>query len=341
MTITTERDPHDVARGVARWLADRGGRGDVEVTGCARASSGLSSETWMVDLGEQDTIVVRLAPAGPGAFPEYDLGAQAAAQTVAAAHGVPTAVPAELERDPAYLGTEFMVMPAVPGHIPSDAANVDPWITEASAEDQRRIFHRVLDVLASVHAIGSGATGLAGAVAARDVDAELAAWRRYLDWYGGGDVLVPELVDALDWCAAHRPGSEPPAALLWGDVRLGNLVFDDRREVVAVLDWEMTTIGAPEHDVAWFLALDRVQQELLDAAVPGFPDRDAAVAYYERAAGRPLVDLAWYEILALVRSAAIMTRLGYLRDPSRVTPATAAAQNPLLGVLDGRIGAYR
>jgi aminoglycoside phosphotransferase (APT) family kinase protein len=232
-------------------------------------------------------------------------------------------------------------MPTVEGHVPAQAASHDPWITGASAEAQSQLFHRVLDVLVRVHAIGPARPGLAGAVAARDVDAEIAQWRRYLTWYGDGQVLVPALVDALDWCANHRPATEPAAALLWGDARLGNVVFDDSGDVVAVLDWEMATIGAPEHDVAWLLGLERVQRELLGASVPGFPDAATAVDYYERAVGRPLVDLAWFEILALVRSAAVMTRLAYLRDPAGVTPATAPARNPLLGILDGCIGAYR
>jgi aminoglycoside phosphotransferase (APT) family kinase protein len=341
------RDPDELAAGLARWLEDRRGLAGATVTRCERASAGMSSETYLVDIrwtcggrDAEDALVLRLAPAGPGAFPEYDLAAQAVAQEVAAAHGVPTAVPARLERDPGYLGAEFLVMPLVAGHIPADAANHDPWITGSSAADQEALFLRVLDVLAAVHAIPADAPGLDGAIVARDVDREIAAWQRYLHWYGDGAVLLPQLVDALDWCAAHRPPVEPAPALLWGDVRLGNLVFDGGRKVVAVLDWEMTTIGAPEHDVGWFLGLERVQEELLGARVPGFPPREAAVAYYERAAGRTLVDLAWFEILALVRSAAIMTRLSYLRDPARITPATAAGHNPLLGVLERRIEAH-
>jgi aminoglycoside phosphotransferase (APT) family kinase protein len=348
MASTQQRDLEDVAPGVVRWLAERRDLAGAELTRCEWASGGLSSETVMVDARGRDgerarreSIVVRLAPAGPGAFPQYDLGAQAAAQRVAAAHGVATAVPVEYERDPSYVGAEFLVMPAVDGHIPAAAASHDPWITGASLEAQSKLFHRVLDVLVTLHAIGPAAPGLAGAVPARDIDAELATWRRYLDWYGGGEVLVPGLVAALDWCAAHRPATEPAAALLWGDARLGNIVFDDAGEVVAVLDWEMATIGAPEHDVAWLLGLERVQRELLGASVPGFPDAAASVAYYERAVGRPLVDLAWFEILALVRSAAVMTRLSYLRDPGGTTPETAPARNPLLGILDACIGAYR
>ena len=81
------RDLDDRAAGIARWLCDRRGVADVALDRCERASGGLSSETVMVDArGRRDgkpwreSLVVRLAPAGPGIFPEYDLGAQAVAQ---------------------------------------------------------------------------------------------------------------------------------------------------------------------------------------------------------------------------------------------------------------------
>jgi aminoglycoside phosphotransferase (APT) family kinase protein len=338
-----ERDPDDLAAGIAAWLATARRVAEVEVTRCERASGGLSSETLFVDAsGVQDgspwreSLVLRLAPLGPGIFPEYDLARQAVAQEVAAAHGVPTAIPAEVERDARWLGAPFMVMPAIAGHVPGAAAMVDPWVADAAEADQARMFTAVLDVLAAVHAIPVSAVGRA--VAARDLDAELGYWREYLAWYGGGEELVPALSAALAWCAAHRPAVEPPPALLWGDVRLGNVIFDDARAPVAVLDWEMTMVGAPEHDVAWFLALEAVQAELFGSAVPGFPDHDAAVAYYERAAGRSLVALAWFEVLALVRSIAVMTRLGFLEQQGggRARPLS---DNPLLGILERRIAA--
>jgi aminoglycoside phosphotransferase (APT) family kinase protein len=336
-----ERDLDELAAGLTRWFHDARGVDAVELTRCERASGGLSSETLMVDArGQragaawQEAIVVRLAPAGPGIFPVYDLAAQAAAQEVAAAHGVPTAVPAEVVAGGQWLGAPFMVMPAIAGHIPGAAALTDPWITDAAEADQARVFTAALDVLAAVHAIPPDAVDRA--VPRRDLDAELAAWRDYLAWYGDGAVLVPALADALAWCAAHRPATEPAPALLWGDVRLGNVVFDETRAPAAVLDWEMTTVGAPEHDVAWFLALEGVQAELFGAAVPGFPGHDAAVAHYERAAGRHLVDLGWFEVLALVRSIAVMTRLGFLEQQARSRPRPLTA-NPLLGILERRI----
>src|SRR5262249_12054167 len=157
--------------------------------------------------------------------------------------------PVELESDPAWLGAPFMVMPAIAGQVPGGSALHDPWIVDAPLDAQARTFDAVLGLLAAIHRIGPDDVGRDGVIATRDVDAELATWAGYLDWYGDGVVLVPALVDALDWCYDHRPRVEPPPALLWGDVRLGNVIFDADRSPVAVLDWEMTTIGAPEHDV--------------------------------------------------------------------------------------------
>jgi aminoglycoside phosphotransferase (APT) family kinase protein len=125
--------------------------------------------------------------------------------------------------------------------------------------------------------------------------------------------------------------------LLWGDVRLGNVIFDDAWQPVAVLDWEMTTIGPAEHDVAWHTSLETMQNELFGRAVPGFLDRDALLARYEAQVGRALADLEWFEIFALVRSAAIMTRLAFVQEQAGIPPMLAYADNPVLNYLSARI----
>ena len=177
-------------------------------------------------------------------------------------------------------------MPAIAGHVPGSMPVRDPWITghpETSGEVSRRLY----DLLAAIHQVDWRAAGLDRALPVRDLDAELAYWARYLDWYGEGEVLVPALTDALQWCATHRPVRPARPTFLWGDVRLGNIIFDEDRRPVAVLDWEMTTIGAPEHDLAWQLTLEATQNELFGRAVPGFLDHDEACAYYEaRSVGR-------------------------------------------------------
>ena len=148
---------------------------------------------------------------------------------------------------------------------------------------------------------------------------------------------MPQLVEALDWCVAHRPASEPEASLLWGDVRLGNVIFDEDRAPVAVLDWEMATIGAAEHDLAWTRTLEATQDELFGRTVPGFFDHDAAVARYEARLGRPVQDFDWYEIFAMVRSTAIMTRVAHLRELAGQPELFPIADNPILQILTRRM----
>ena len=78
--------------------------------------------------------------------------AAARAQAVADAHGVPTAVPAEYEDDPGWLGAPFLVMPAVSGYVPGPMPLHDPWITE-SVVGARAVSETMVDLLARIHTI--------------------------------------------------------------------------------------------------------------------------------------------------------------------------------------------
>ena len=340
MGLVAQRDLDAVAKGVVGWLASH--RGSLEVTSCERPSEGLSSETILCHVRDRDsstpeTIVVRLPPLGDGAFPTYDLAAQAAAQNLTAARGLPVPAPVELVVDEQWLGSPFLVMPAIPGHVPGGVAVHDAWIRESPPNLQRHLYEAFIDQLAAVHEVDVDVATLG--IPERGVDAELAYWRRYLDWYADGEVVVPALDDALTWCAEHRPPIDPPPALLWGDVRLGNVIFDESRTPVAILDWEMTTIGAPEHDVAWWRSLEAIQDEFFGRRVDGFPSLDEALRIYEQHLGRPLEHLDWFEVFAMVRSTAIMTRLAVLNERVGNPGLFPIAANPILPLIDRRIEA--
>ena len=146
------------------------------------------------------------------------------------------------------------------------------------------------------------------------------------------------LVDGLAWCARHLPTDEPPPALLWGDVRFENVIFGDDLAPLAVLDWDMTSIGAPEHDLAWFTSLDLTMHRVFGERVGPFPDRVGTIALFEECSGRRVRELEWYETLAMVRSTAIMTRLGYLRRDAGEPLLLPIEDNPLLDLLKERIG---
>jgi aminoglycoside phosphotransferase (APT) family kinase protein len=197
------------------------------------------------------------------------------------------------------------------------------------------LHERFLETLVAIHgadterAIGSG-------VPVRDDAAELAYWDDYLEWSSGGEP-VRALVDALGWCRAHAPPRRsPPLVLRWGDVRLGNIVFGDDLKPRAILDWDMAAVGAPEHDVAWFTMLDFVISTFAQRRVDGFPDRAGLIARYEALAGRELVQLDWYETFALVRSTAILARIGYLTRAAGREPAMPVEGSPLVDLLRER-----
>ena len=147
-----------------------------------------------------------------------------------------------------------------------------------------RVYDGFLATLATIHRADPDA---APAVPRRDNGAELDFWEEYLSWSTHGRP-VPALGRALAWCRAHRPADEPAPALLWGDVRFENTVFDDDGQPLAVLDWDMTSVGAPEHDLAWFTSLDFTMHALFGTRTEGFPDRDRTVARFEELSGRPV-----------------------------------------------------
>ena len=125
--------------------------------------------------------------------------------------------------------------------------------------------------------------------------------------------------------------------LLWGDVRFENCVYGDDFTLQAVLDWDMTSIGAPEHDLAWFTSLDFTMQSLVGKRLSGFPARADIVARFEELSGRPIMHLAWYETFAMLRSTAILTRINVLRQDMGRPLLFPFDKNPMLDLLAMRL----
>lgn len=288
--------------------------------------------------GIVERVVVKLPPPGPAIFPAYDFALQARVQEAVAAAGIPAPAPARSEDDERWLGATFLVMPMVDGHIVGAVPAFDRRRTAAGADANRALHTAFVELVADVNRMDWRAAGLDGVLPHRDNGAELAYWRDYLGWYAGGEVLVPALVAALDWCTAHQPAAEPEPALRWGDVRLENVILDDDDRPVAVLDWEMASLGAPEHDLAWLTTLQATQDALVGRRLDGFLDLDAVVATYEARLGRPVQDLAWYEALAALRSTAILTRIAHLNDERGEPNFFPIADNPMLDLLAARTG---
>ena len=329
-------------QGLGRWISAHpelvpgGGDADGPPPGIAalgHADGGLANETVLVDLGAgHPGIVVRLPPLEP-TFPDYDLGPQAIVQNVVAAAGVPAPAPALVVTDPGWVGSPFLVMPRVRGDIPGPAPVFDPYVTDAAPGVQRRLCEGLFDTLAAVHAVPWAAEGLDATLPGPGLRGALDRWTSYVDWSSDGDPL-PALVAALEWCEGSLP-PERPAVLLWGDVRLGNLVFDPAHRVTAVLDWDLASLGPPGMDLGWHFGLEFMMASLFGRWVPGFPGRAESLARYQRAGGHAVADdeMDWHEVFALVRALAINDR------HQRITGDPRRTDNPMGGVLLERLAA--
>jgi len=345
------RDDEVLTTGFASWLearhADRAG---IAVDALTRPKSGWSNETLIVDWSwagpprevaarVRERLVVRLPLVVPS-YPAYELHNQELVLDALAAARFPAPRVVAVEDDPCWLGSPFLVMSFAEGRPVGEAPALDPWLTGAPPARQRRVQEGFFTALAAAHRVDwTTVPGLAGALRVGTA-VELAYWTDYADWAADG-APARVLADGLAWCAHTAPDREVPLSLLWGDPRLGNVLYDDDGAVLALLDWELATIGPAEMDLGWYLVLDRLSTELIGRSVPGFLDRDESVRFYERALGREVVDVDWHEIFALVRSIAINDRQARLAAAAGTRyPGVAGDANPMLAYLERLIAAY-
>jgi aminoglycoside phosphotransferase (APT) family kinase protein len=314
--------PDDVVGPVSGWLSDCLDQAvDPEAIEIDRPSSGgWSNETWLIGTGLDDPsrVVVRLRPDRSSMFPTYDLGRQVAClQTLALDDDIP--VPRVLGFDPLgdRLGRPAFVMEHVAGRIPRDDRPTFAeagFLREASTAEQRQFLTSFLDVLVAVHRTDithptldplRPTPGDHSNAAAIEGLRHLWAWDRGRRW-------PTEIDTALERLGGDMP--EPTEeVLLWGDARPANVIVSPTDFTpVALLDWELATIGSPEHDLTWFLEMNHMR--IAGAGLPplpGFLDDGETTAHYQRSAGRELEGLDWYRLFAATKVAVLMHR--YLR----------------------------
>jgi fatty-acyl-CoA synthase len=304
---SSSRSRKVLAAGLGEWFAARDGAvPSVEVS---RPQPGLSSDTLLVDV-DQTPYVVRLPPPGPGLFPDYDLTRQAAVQRAVSEAGIAAAPPLAMESDSRWLGSPFLVMPRITGRTLTTNPSfiTHGWLADARPEEQTAVFRRFTETLARIHRLDPA--GLPSTGGGPDLSGVLDYWADYLDWATDDTAGAAIYRQAIAWCREHLPASPPPPSLLWGDPQLTNLVVDEAGEIAAVLDWEMSGIGPAELDLSWFLVLYEHAAETAGTDLPGYPGRAAIIDWYESAAGREVADLLFYDVLANLRSGAIVLRIG-------------------------------
>jgi aminoglycoside phosphotransferase (APT) family kinase protein len=222
--------------------------------------------------------------------------------------------------DEAVIGTMFYVMDHVEGRV-----LYDPRLPDQSPAERAAMFDDMNRVIAALHlvdpaAVGLGDYGKPGNYFAR----QFARWSQQ---YKASETEKIEAMDRLiDWLPSHMPpiGSRgDETTIVHGDFRMDNLIFHPREpRVVAVVDWELSTLGHPLGDFAYHVMTWRFTPELfrglagVDLAALGIPGEQAYIDAYCRRTGRAGIEhWDFYMAFVMFRMAAIFQGImGRVRD---------------------------
>ena len=301
-------------------------------------STGMSSETIILTARwEQDgqpmtqKLVARVAPTAGDVqvFPTYRLDHQFdVIRMVGELTDVPVPRVRWLEPTGDVLGTPFFLMDYVEGEVPPDVMPYTfggNWFADAPPERQRELQDATVGVLASLHSIPDADKTFDFLLDKGAGEQGDTALRRHFNWVRSWyDFAVPDigrsplLERSFGWLEDNWPqqvaATEP--VLLWGDARVGNVLYRDFRPV-AVLDWEMVALGPRELDVAWMIFAHMVFQELAGlATLPGLPEvmrEDDIRETYRQLTGVVVGDLHWFYVYSGVMWACVFMRTGARR----------------------------
>ncbi|HEY1427733.1 MAG TPA: phosphotransferase family protein [Caulobacteraceae bacterium] len=245
--------------------------------------------------------------------------------------GFPVAKSYGLCTDDSVIGTWFYVMDMVEGRIIWDQSM--PMYTP---EVRHPIYMAQVTTLAALHntdykAIGLEDYGRTGNYMARQID-------RWTKQYKASETQHIDAIERLiEWLPKTCPDDDK-TTIVHGDYRLDNMVMHATEpRVVAVLDWELGTLGNPLADFTYFLMgwVNGAMAAIADKKAHGAPDIDEVVAEYCRLTGRAgLPDLNWYFAYNIFRLAGIVQGIvGRARDGTANSPQAAAmsARVPALG----------
>jgi len=209
--------------------------------------------------------------------------------------------------DRVVIGTEFIVMEHVAGRVARD-----PQLPGLEPSERTAIYDSMNAVLANLHGVDIAAIGLTDFGKPQDYCARQTA--RWIKQYRASETGRIAAMEALiAWLPQHVPANQV-ATLVHGDFRLENLIIDAKQpKVIAVIDWELATIGDPIADLAHSCMLYHLPPTAFggfvgtDLARLGIPDERTFLSAYCRRRGLDgIEDWRFYMAFALFRLAAIL-----------------------------------
>jgi len=296
--------------GVSRFFTERvpGGESPLSI---GLISGGKSNLTYLVRSGAHE-FVLRRPPLGHVLPTAHDMAREFRVLAALADTGVPVPRPIALCEDPAVNGMPFYVMEYRRGIVIEEELPPGFCVT---TEERRRLSLAVVDTLVKLHAVDYNAVGLGDFGRPEGyVERQVRRWAE--QWERSKTRELPAIEELIRRLRASIPESPSPT-IVHGDYRLGNMILDERDpgHVVAILDWEMATLGDPLSDLGYTLGywgqLGDPPERLVAAptgavtAAPGFLTRAELVAEYARRSGRSVEHIDFYQVLAYYKLAVI------------------------------------
>ena len=254
--------------------------------------------------------------------------------------GFPAPRALALCEDANVTGSVFYLMAHVDGRI-----FWDPALPEQTNNERAAIYDSMNAGLAALHSIDVAKAGLAdygkpGNYFARQT-------QRWTEQYRASETkTVPDMDRLIDWLAANMPADDGRVSLVHGDFRIDNMIFaNDSAQLLAVLDWELSTLGHPFADLAyqcmqWRLPNVGDMRGLggIDRAAAGLPTEEAYVATYCRRMGLAsvphwpfMIAFSFFRIAAIVQGVYKRALDGNASNPERGMKMGAAV--PLMARL--------
>ena len=266
---------------------------------------GQSNPTFMLTTADQ-RYVMRKKPPGKLLASAHQVDREYRVIRALAATDVPVARVYALCEDDAVIGSAFYIMDCVDGRIFRD-----PQLPGLSREERTAIYDEMNDVLARLHRVDHEAVGLADfGKPGNYFERQIGRWTKQYE--AAQTDQIEAMNNLIAWLPAHIPPGDE-TCIVHGDLRLENSIFHATEpRMLAMLDWELSTLGHPLADLAYNCLLYHMASPTqgtlmgLDFAEIGIPTEEKYVADYCRRTGRPDVEhWDFYLAFSLFRLASI------------------------------------
>jgi aminoglycoside phosphotransferase (APT) family kinase protein len=289
-----------VTERLAAFLDDvLGGRAPVVVEPMA---GGGSCDLFALDR-DGERLVLRRAPVHASSATAHDVTREFRILDAIKGTAVRIPWPVAACDDPAVFGGPFYVMARVDG-VPVRQGVPPAWA--ATPGEQHRAHEELVDALVDVHAVDWRAVGLDGLGHPEHfLERQVPRWLAQLASYRGRD--LPSAHRLAVWLDAKRPPEQAPT-LFHGDYKADNVLYapDSPPTLLAIVDWEMASIGDPLVDVAWAMIFHPAPGKPMSLGMHGEHAFDPArvptptdlLARYAARSGRDLSHMRWYDVFA-------------------------------------------